>query len=157
MEERSQGKFNNWIIGIVSVLVPALVAFLFFFDRKLELGDFVYELPHFHGVLNSLTSIVLIMGLVFIRKGNVEWHKRAMTSAVFMGAVFLLSYVTYHSSVESVRYGDLNHDGVVSDLEAEQAPYRLPYLGLLLSHIGISIFTVPFVLLAFFHALKGNF
>lgn len=156
-EERSQDKVPFWLIGIISLVVPVLVAFLFFFDGKLSLGEFVYQLPHFHGVLNSLTAVVLILGLAFVKNGNVDWHRRSMTSAVCMGGIFLVSYVTYHGSVDSVMYGDLNHDRSLSDPEKVLVPYRWLYLIVLFSHIFISVFTLPFVLIAFVYALRKNF
>lgn len=158
MEEKSQGNIPFWLIGLVSMAVPALVAFLFFLDGKLSLGDFVYQLPHFHGVLNSLTTLVLISALIAVKKGNISAHKALMTSAVCMGAIFLISYVTYHSSDgSSVIYGDANRDGVLSDDEGALVPYRDTYLTVLLSHIGTSLFALPLVLISFIHALRGNF
>ncbi len=157
MDEKSQGKIPFWLIGVISLIVPLLVAFLFFFDNKLDLGEFVYQLPHFHGILNSLTTLVLVIALWMIMRGNVKWHKNLMTSAVFMGAIFLVSYVTYHSSADSVIYGDIDMDGILSDNELLKVPLRDTYLTILLAHIGVSVIALPFILIAFVHALKGNF
>ena len=157
MEEKFQDRPPLIPIVMVSIVVPVLVGFLFFFDEKLALGNFVYQLPHFHGILNSLTSLLLVIALVMIKIGNVKWHKILMSSAVCMGAIFLISYVTYHSSVESVIFGDANGDGLLSDSEKGRLENRGTYLVILLSHIALSLVTLPVVLLAFIHALKGNF
>lgn len=157
MENQSQGKTPIWLILVVSVAVPALVAFLFFFPGKLELGNFVYALPHFHGVINSLTSLVLILALVAIKTGKMDLHKNLMTSGVVMGGIFLLSYVVYHSSVDTVIFGDANHDGELSLEEGSMVQNRFTYLILLISHILLSMVALPFVLIAFYHAVKKNF
>lgn len=157
MAKKFQGKIPFWLIGLISFVVPALVAFLFLFKQKIDLGDFVYNLPHFHGAINTLTSLVLIAALIMIKKGKMQWHRMLMTSAVCMGALFLISYVTYHVSADSAIYGDVNMDGQLSDLEKENAPLRSAYLILLLVHIVASIVTLPLVLIAFAHALMANF
>lgn len=145
------------MIAAVSVLVPVLVAFLFFTPAKISLGGFVYALPHLHAGINSATTIVLIAALVAVKSGSIEWHKSLMIAAVVMGALFLVSYVMYHSSVDSVIYGDMDKDGLLSASERVSAEGRGTYLVILISHIVLSIFALPLVLVAFFLALKGNY
>lgn len=156
MEKASRGKLPfGWILAI-SLVVPALVAFIFLSPQKLALGSFVYSLPHVHAGINSATSLVLIAAFVAIKKGRVELHRSLMLSAVIMGALFLISYVLYHSSVESVLFGDTNHDGTLDDDEVDNATGRTAYLWLLGSHILFSLTALPFVLTALYHGLKGN-
>ncbi|MCP4456647.1 MAG: DUF420 domain-containing protein [Cytophagales bacterium] len=157
MERVFQGKGSILLIIIISIVVPGLVAMLFLVTEKLELGTFVYKLPHLHAVINSLTSFVLISAFVTIRIGLVNWHKGLMTSAVVMGVLFLISYVTYHSSVESVVFGDLDGNGALDTYEEKLADTRGTYLILLLSHILLSLVALPLVLLSLYHALKSNF
>ena len=81
-------------------------------------------------------------------------HKSLMTTAFILGSLFLVSYVLYHSSVPSVKFGDIDGNGILSDQElAEVGGTRMFYLGVLLSHIGLSIVVVPFVLFAFYYSL----
>jgi len=157
MEKAYQGKLSVWMIAAVSVLVPVLVAILFFTPAKLSLGGFVYALPHLHAGINSATTLVLVAALIAIKSGSIDWHKSLMISAVAMGALFLISYVLYHSSVDSVIYGDLDKDGILSATERASAEGRGTYLVILVSHIVLSMFALPLVLIAFFLALKGNY
>ena len=156
MAKESIGKGSIILIVAASIAVPGLVASLFLIPGKLELGSFVHKLPHLHAVINSLTSLVLILALVSIKIGMVHWHKLLMMSAVVMGALFLVSYVTYHSSVDSVVFGDLDHNGELDTYEDKLADMRGTYLILLLSHILLSLVALPLVLLSFYHALKSN-
>ncbi len=56
------------IIGILSVLVPVLVALLLFIPQTGKLGDLdVSFLPHLNAVLNSATAVALVVGWLFIR------------------------------------------------------------------------------------------
>ncbi len=146
------------IIYGVSVLIPVVVAFLILFPGKLSFtGTWVYALPGIHASINSITAVILILALIAIKKGNVKVHRTLMFSALFMGVLFLVSYIIYHSSVESVKFGDLDHDGVVSDPEKLMAgASRTIYLIVLASHILFSIAVVPFVLMAFYYALTDQ-
>ena len=156
MVKGSPGKFAIAVIVLLSVIVPGLVAALFFIPEKLELGTFVYELPHLNAVINSLTSLLLISAFISIKIGMVSWHRVLMTSAVVMGTLFLISYVIYHSSVESIVFGDLDSNGELDTYEDKLATTRGTYLILLLSHILLSLVALPLVLMAFYHAIKSN-
>lgn len=133
------------IIGILSVVVPLLVAVLLFLPQFISLGnqDFTF-LPHLNAILNSSTAFCLILALVFVKNKNYKAHQYSMFSGLILSTLFLLSYVVYHSQVESTPFGG---EGII----------RTVYFSLLLSHILLSVVVIPFVLLAFYYALKGNF
>ena len=145
------------LIAVLSVAVPGLVAMLLFSDHKTQLGEWVRILPHLNAIFNSITSITLILGLIMIKRGQIIWHRFFMTLSFVLGALFLVSYVTYHSSVPSVMYGDLDGNGVLSTEEINLVGSgRGIYLFLLLSHIALSVVVVPFVLMAFYYALSDK-
>lgn len=157
-KELADNKVYLRIIYLISILIPLVVAFLIYFPAKLPIsGGWVKLLPGVHATINSLTVITLGAALISIRKGNVDMHRRFMFMSLFLGILFLLSYVLYHSSVESVKFGDINHDGVLSEKElAEVGTSRTIYLVILASHILLSILVVPFVLFAFYYALTNQ-
>ena len=131
------------IITIVSVIIPLAVAVLLFMPSKIELfGDWTYKLPHFNAVINSLTALFLVISFYMIKyKKNVSMHQLFNTMAFILGGIFLVSYILYHSSVESTRYiGDSK--GI--------------YYFFLISHILLSIVVVPFVLFAFYYSLSDQ-
>ncbi len=145
------------IIFVVSIAVPALVAVLLFSPLKFEMAGWVKSLPTLNAILNSITSVLLLGALFAIRAKKVELHRNLMLTSLFLGALFLISYVIYHSTSDSTVFGDLNHNGVLDDDEAVAVGNsRLIYLLVLLSHIGFSIVVVPFVLMAFYFALSDQ-
>lgn len=145
------------IIGFISVVVPLVVAFLIFMPSRLEAGSWVKTLPHLNAVINSATALLLLAGLYFIRKRNIELHRAVMLAAFTLGALFLVSYIIYHASVPSVVFGDMDGDGLLSEAEKNAlGASRGIYLFVLLSHIALSFVVVPFVLMALFFALKGQ-
>jgi putative membrane protein len=85
-------------------------------------------------------------------------HRAANLTAVVLSAVFLISYVIYHSSNPSVKYGDLNHDGILSADEKMQAGnLRYVYYFILSSHIILSGIIIPFVLFTLQRAFQLRF
>ncbi|KYG75503.1 DUF420 domain-containing protein [Roseivirga echinicomitans] len=137
-----QKKSMLWI-RILSVAIPLAVAILLGLPQKLDLGDWVYNLPHVIGVINTLTSLCLIFALMAIKvKKNVALHRKFNTAALVLGTLFLLCYVTYHASAPSTAF---EGEGAIKSV----------YYFFLISHIVLSIGVVPLVLLAFFYAWSG--
>lgn len=150
--------FTRAII-VVSIAIPAAVAFLILAPgTKINPGFNTANLPLFHAMLNSATAILLLLSLYFIRHGQVKAHKRTNWTAITLSTIFLVSYVIYHSSNPSVRYGDLNHDGVLSEAEKQQAgPLRYVYYVILSTHIILSGVIIPFVLFTLQRAYQEKF
>jgi putative membrane protein len=138
-------KKSKWVIGTLSVVIPVAVAVLLFMPAKANLNaDWIYFLPHLIGMLNTTTALALIAGFISIKKSRQDYHRLFMSIAFILGAIFLVVYITYHSTVESTPFGG---EGMIKNI----------YYFFLLSHILLSIGVVPLVLMAFNHALKGRF
>lgn len=146
------------LIGILSVAIPLAVALLLFSPNKLALeGGWVDFLPHLNGIINSATSLALIAGIIFIKQKKIKYHKTAMLIAFVLGAIFLVSYVIYHSSAESTVFGDINGNGILEESEAQSiGSMRAIYLVILITHIILAAVVVPFVLLALYFALTDK-
>lgn len=143
ISEAAKKKRLLWI-RILSIAIPLVVALLLGIREKLDLGEWVYNLPHVIGGLNSLTAVCLILALVAIKQKNIKLHQTMNTTALALGAIFLVCYVIYHASADSTPYGG---DGAL----------RTVYYVLLISHIVLSVSVVPLVLYAFYHAWNGDF
>jgi putative membrane protein len=149
----------NIPIIIVSIAIPLAVALLILGPQsKINPGFNTASLPLFHAVLNSTTAILLLASLYFIRHKRIRAHRAANLTAVTLSAIFLISYVIYHSSNPSVRFGDINHDGLLSPDEKERAgSLRYIYYAILSSHIILSGVIVPFVLFTLQRAFQERF
>ncbi len=150
--------FTKAII-IVSIAIPAAVAFIILVPQaKLSFGFNTRTLPLFHAILNSTTAILLLASLYFIRHKQVRAHKRANWAAIVLSTIFLVSYVIYHASNPSTRFGDLNHDGLLSEAEKQQAgSVRYIYYFILTTHITLSAIIIPFVLFTLQRAYQEKF
>ncbi len=141
--ESANDKSIVWI-NLLSVIVPVVVAVLLGLPTKLDLGAWTKSLSHVIGAVNSLTTILLVAGLIFIRQNKINLHRAAMTSAFSLGAVFLLCYVTYHLTNPANRY---NGEGFS----------RYVYFFFLITHVLLSLVVLPLVLRAMYFAVKNDF
>lgn len=147
------------LIWVLSIAIPVVVAILIFAPEKIEgAGDWVYILPHLNATFNSITAIVLLLGLYFIKNKNIKAHKSMMSIAFTLGSLFLVSYVIYHATADSTVFGDIDGNGVLDESEktADLMFWRGFYIVLLLSHILLAAIVVPFVLFAFYFALTDK-
>ncbi|GAB3039370.1 DUF420 domain-containing protein [Spirosoma pulveris] len=133
----------NRVINVLSIAIPVAVAILLGIRQKVDLGPWTTILPHLNAVINSLTAMLLLVGLYFIRQGNITAHKRTMLMAFTLGSIFLVSYVLYHLTNQSTPFGG-------------KGWIRPVYYFLLVSHIVLSIIVVWFVLRAVYFALSGQ-
>ncbi|MEX2093776.1 MAG: DUF420 domain-containing protein [Pirellulales bacterium] len=88
-----------------------------------------HPLVHVNATLNAVAAVLLVVGLVMIKRGNVTAHKRVMLSAFGVSVAFLACYLWYHYHAGHVVF---THPGVV----------RFVYLAILWTHIPLA-FTVP--------------
>jgi uncharacterized membrane protein YozB (DUF420 family) len=104
----------------------------------------VRDLPALNALLNGTAGLLLAVGWILIRRGHRLAHKRVMLAAVACSAVFLVSYLTYHYHVGSVRFQG-------------QGPIRTVYFTILLSHTILAAAIVPLVLITVSHGLRERF
>ena len=135
---------SKLLINVISIAVPIAVAVMLAFPNKLNLGDWTKSLSHAIGAINTLTTLVLIAGLIFIKRKKIEYHRLAMTTAFLLGGLFLICYVVYHVSNPANKF---NGEGFV----------RYVYFFLLITHVGFSLVVLPLVLRAMFYAVTRQF
>ncbi len=147
-------------LNLVAYIVSAAVLLLVLLMRriKIDLGvDFSFLPPVIAG-LNAITAVLLLFSLYFIKNGRITNHRQANYAALVCSALFLLCYVLYHFTTPEIRYGDFDHNGVVSaDELARVSSSRTIYLVLLLTHIFLAAVILPFILLTFNRAYTGQY
>jgi putative membrane protein len=146
MENNSvEQKYNKWIIAL-SVIIPVAVAVLF----KIKLKDLGFNvsplpiLPPIYATINGITAVLLITAVIAIKNGNRKRHELLMKTAIACSLVFLVLYIAYHMTTDSTPYGGAGFDKFV-------------YFFILISHIILSIATIPLVLITYVRALAEKF
>lgn len=94
--------------------------------------DFSY-LPRFNAIVNSMSFVLLISAFIAIKKKNVILHKKLILSALLFTTIFLVSYLIYHTTTPSTKFGG---EGLLKTV----------YLFILLTHILLAGTIVPLVL-----------
>jgi putative membrane protein len=150
-------KLNRWA-WIISGVVLALVLVMRRVKIPLPNGmDFSF-LPPFHAMVNGVTALILLAAFIAIKNKRVELHRKLVFTALGLSLLFLLSYVAYHFTTPETIYGDFNGDGILEDEERlAVGKDRVVYLALLLSHILLAAFSLPFILLTFIRAYTQQF
>jgi len=108
------------------------------------------DLPAVNAGLNSLATVLLAAGFVFIKRGNKLAHRNCMIAALVTSTVFLACYLTYHYKMKQV-YGEAHTKFV------DPAWFRPIYLIILFTHLIGAFAIVPLVLITTTHAFKERF
>lgn len=95
-------------------------------------------LPHVNVSLNSLATLLLILGFVLIKQKKEKAHRFVMLATLAVSAAFLTSYLIYHFNVPSKPFP--------TDTSIAPLGVRYFYYGLLLTHVLLAA-TVPFLAL----------
>ncbi len=147
------------IIYSTTVAVCALVVVLNqkWIPHPDSFPHFIYSLPKLNAFLNGSCSILLLFSLWAIKNKNIERHKKLNISAFILSVLFILSYVTAHYFIPDTKFGDLNHDEIMSPEESNMVSGIKPlYVIILLSHIFLAVAVLPMVLLSFYYGLTDQ-
>ena len=108
------------------------------------------DLPAVNACLNSLSTVLLTVGFVFIKRGNKIAHRNCMVGALVTSTLFLVCYVFYHYKMKQV-YGEAHTKFL------DPAWFRPIYLGILFTHLIGAFAIVPLVLLTVTRAIRQRF
>ena len=126
------------IIYIVSGFITLAIAFLVLGSRPEGMEEMldVSALPHVNALLNTTSTLLLLLALWFIKRKEIEKHKITMLCAFGSSSLFLISYVIYHW------------------FKAGPKPYLGDYVSIyyfiLISHIILAVFIIPMALITLY-------
>jgi len=146
------------VIWTVSIVVFIAVAFLAEIKFHIHLGFNPHIFATFNAVTNSVVAVLLIAALIAVKSKKYLLHKKLMLAAIVLSLLFLLSYICHHLLAGDTKYGDLNHDGIVSaDEKSLAGTMRYVYYCILLTHIPLAGIILPFILFTAYRALTGDY
>ena len=96
-----------------------------------------------NAVLNTIATLLLVAGWVFIRRGNWRAHRAAMIAAFAVSAIFLACYLTYHYLVGHVPFRG-------------QGPIRTVYFAILISRLLLAVAVPILAIWMFVLAFRGR-
>jgi putative membrane protein len=136
-------KRANFLIILFSVIVFVAVVFLSRVKLELDLPFNVHVFAEVNGLINSVVSFLLLVGLLAVKRGRYELHKRVMIAAMILSILFLVSYILHHLLSDSTSYGG---EGIM----------KAVYYFILISHIILAGIIMPFVLFTAYRALTAE-
>jgi putative membrane protein len=131
------------LIIVFSIIVFVAVTFLSRIKLEVDLPFDARIFAKLNAVINSAVSVLLLMGLLAVKRGSYLLHKRMMLSAMVLSVLFLVSYIFHHLLTESTPYGG-------------EGPVRTLYYIILISHIILAGIIMPFVLYTAYRALVAE-
>jgi putative membrane protein len=155
--EKNDSKAKKFIWA-VSIIVFLAVAGLSRYKLPVNLPFNVHVFATINAIINSLVAILLVAGLVTIKSKNYLLHKKIMLSAITLSVLFLVSYICHHLMAGETKYGDIDHDTILSLNEKMAAgSTRMLYYVLLGLHIPLAAIILPFILFTAYRALTGEY
>jgi len=131
----------NIVAYILTVVVLGLVGLM----RRVKIDtdiDFTF-IPPIIATLNTGAAIMLIVALYFIKRKNIEAHRKSIYAAMTFSFLFLVLYVLYHFTTPETLY-------------CKEGISRSIYFVMLITHIILAAAIFPFILFTFIRAYTGQ-
>jgi len=155
---QSNDKNAKLFIWTVSIIVFAAIALLSRLKLNVNLGFNPHLFAAINACLNSGVTILLLTGLWAVKQKRYLLHKKIMLAAIVLSVLFLLSYICHHLFAGETKFGDVDHNGIISPEEKSAAgQIRILYYSLLGTHIPLAGIILPFILFTAYRSLTGEY
>jgi putative membrane protein len=132
------------ILGASVAALALLFVVIYGHGRAAEVPAWVSWLPALNATLNGTSAIFLVLAYRAIRRRDVATHSRRILVSVAASALFLVSYIVYHSV-----HGDTPFGG--------QGLIRPVYFAILFSHVLLSMVVLPLIFFSLFFSLSARY
>ncbi len=151
-------KKAKWLIYSFSAIVFGAVMLLSRVKLNADLGFNVHVFASVNAVINSIVAVLLILALILVKMRRYSQHRNVMLAAMGLSILFLISYICHHLLAGDTRFGDVNHDGILTDLEKQAVgTTRIIYYFILGTHIPLAGLVLPFILFSAYRGLTGDY
>ena len=146
------------LIWLFSFVIFTAIALLGNFKLSVRLNFDVHIFAVINAFVNSAIAVILIAALISVKNKKYLIHKKLMLAALVLSIIFLISYIAHHLLAGEAKFGDINHDGILSNEELIKAGnWRTVYLLILFSHIFLAAIILPFILFTAYRGLTADF
>lgn len=146
------------IIWSASIIVFGAVALLSQVKLHVDLGFNPHIFAGANAIINSFVTILLLLGLIAVKQGRYALHKKVMLTAITLSVLFLVSYICHHLFAGETKFGDIDHNGILSSDEKTMAGQRrFVYYFILGTHIPLAGIILPFILFTAYRSLTGEY
>ena len=115
----------------------------------MNLPEWVERLPAINAILNSIATVLLVLGLILIKRKKRTAHKWTMLAAFLDSVIFLVCYLTYHTALR-------HYTGSSGRPFPTENSLRPIYLLILITHVVLAA-TVPILaIVTIYRGLKAD-
>ncbi|MBF2053595.1 MAG: DUF420 domain-containing protein [Candidatus Sericytochromatia bacterium] len=132
------------IVAVSALAIAFLFWLIYFGPADGAMAEAVAWMPWLNASLNATSATCLVLGYRAIRQKKQDLHQRLMLSAFGASALFLVSYIIYHTLHGDTRF-------------VAEGLIRPVYFFTLISHIVLSIVALPMVFATFYFSLTRRF
>lgn len=144
-----------WMVSLVAFVGIALLSGI---KLNIPVGFDPHIFATFNAIINTCVAVLLVAGVLAVKSKNYFLHRRIMIAAIILSILFLISYVCHHLLSSEAKFGDLNHDGILSpDEKLLAGSTRYIYYFILITHIPLAGIVLPFILFTAYRALSGDY
>lgn len=155
---KKNDKKAHILIWIVSAVVFVAITILDRVEVPMSLPFDAHIFAGLSALVNSLVSVLLIIGFVLIKQKKYEQHKKVMLGTMALSVLFLVFYILHHLLTGETKFGDVDLNGVLSEAEKIAAgSARYVYYFIISTHIVLAGIIMPFVLYTAYRALIGEY
>lgn len=140
---RKNDRTARILILTVSFVVFAAVVVLGRVKLDVSLGFDVHVFARINAFINGTVAILLVAGMIAIRRRNYVQHKNIMLAAIVLSTLFLISYIAHHLFAGETKFGGA---GAI----------RGVYYFILITHIFLAAIILPFILFTAYRALTAE-
>ena len=146
------------LIFLFSIIIFSAVVLLTRVKLNVNLGFDVHLFAKANAIINSLVAVLLVAALIAVKAKKYLLHRNIMIAAMILSILFLISYISHHLFAGETRFGDIDHNGLISESEkAAVGSSRYIYYILLGTHIPLAAIILPFILYSVYRGLIGEF
>ena len=104
----------------------------------------ISDLPTVNATLNTISTVLLTIGFLMIRRRKIIAHRNCMIAAFVVSGLFLTSYLIYHYHAGSIPFEGTGW-------------IRSIYFAVLIPHIILAALILPLALITLYFALRKRF
>jgi len=134
----------RWFIFTFSLIVFVAIVLLSRVKVDVDLGFDKHLFAKANAVINTIVSILLVVGYVTVKQRKYEAHKRLMIVAMLLSCLFLISYICHHLFTGETKFGGV---GTI----------RYVYFLILGTHILLAALILPFILFTAYRGLTADY
>ncbi len=132
------------LILTFSVIVFATIVLLGRYKLNWQPGFDVHVFARINAIINSIVSVLLLLGLLAVKLKEYVVHKWIMITSIILSSLFLISYICHQLLAPETKFGGA---GTI----------RYVYFFILGTHILLAGISLPLILFTAYRALVGEY